>query len=500
MKCLAVFFSLMWNLLGTDHVCLTYFTQAGCQGCAQTDPFILHKWLQEMPQLVVIEYLINGKNGADNREVFLAYSKKFERLSLVPQLSYENEHAIGPTEILPLKKKFREMEESACTLLDEEFDDIDLNKLPGNPKIWWQDRVLIKVSDTAPVKSDYIRGLLFDRDVETALEAKRIEPQKINLSGDEVTFKKAFQLSTDWVLQIGAHLVKEPKVQEEVPAFKLPLIGEINHNHSLILLTILLGFADGFNPCAFFILTFLLVTMLYAASAGITTNIKRNRILLVGLTFVFFSALVYFLFMGLWFNAFKCVSETHWLTWIAGAIAIFAGFINIKDYFFFQRGFSCTLPKSEKLKFVDKVERLKTVHSWIGLLLGTIIIAITVNLYELLCTLGLPMVYLRLLTMHKLSLMAYYAYLALYCFIYIVPLLIIVLIFAYTLGAREFSVQNVKRLKLISGFMVLSLGIVLLVKPVLLKSGLVSVGLVAGAVAIAIIVMIIYERLYPKNL
>jgi len=52
------------------------FTQEGCQGCAQTDPAVLHTWLQGMPHLVVVEYVINGDGSKDNQHVFLEYSKK----------------------------------------------------------------------------------------------------------------------------------------------------------------------------------------------------------------------------------------------------------------------------------------------------------------------------------------------------------------------------------------------------------------------------------------
>ncbi len=497
-KIVYILASMFLSLTATqDHVCLTYFTQIGCQGCAQSDPQVLYRWLKEMPHLVVIEYAINGSAyEKDNQYVFVEYAKKFDRLSVVPQAAFGDKGAIGPVEILPLQGQLQRLDEAKCTLLDEEFDEMDLNKLPGFPRIFWHDRVLLKVGKGF-VESNYLRGLLFDPGVESVMKEKRIEAQALQLSDNEITFERAYQISEDWILQVGAKLRKESF--ESAPKIKIPFIGEINHEHSLIVLTVLLGLADGFNPCAFFILTFLLASMLYAATDIIDKKRKRNRVLLVGLTFVFFSALIYFLFMGLWFNAFKFLDQAKWLTWLAGGIALFAGFINIKDYFFFQKGFSCTLPKSEKLKFVGKVEALKCIHSWYGLLLGTIVIAITVNLYELLCTLGIPMIYLRLLTLNQLSLFAYYAYLGLYCLTYIFPVLIIVLVFAFTLGAKEFSLQNVKRLKLISGLMVLLLGLILLIKPALLKSGTISVGLIVVAVVVAFIIMLIYEHGFAKR-
>ncbi len=499
-RSLFLFFGLFFlSSFADDYVCATYFTQEGCQGCAQTDPAVLHTWLQGMPHLVVVEYVINGDGSKDNQHVFLEYSKKFERLSLVPQISYDNKNAIGPAEILPLKNTFKKLDDAECTLLDEEFDEMDLNKLLGKPRIWWRDRVLLKTGEGA-INSDELRGLFLNRDVDMILQEKRVEARAIPLSGNEVMFVHAYKISDGWILQTGAKLLKEPPVnKEEGLRVRIPFVGEINQQHSLFVLTVLLGLADGFNPCAFFILTFLLGAILYAASGELDKSKKRKRILLVGVTFLFFSAVIYFLFMGLWFNAFKFLDHARWLTWIAGAIALFAGIINIKDYFFFQKGISCTLPKSEKLKFVDKVEKLKTIRSWRALFLGTILVAITVNIYELLCTLGIPIVYLRILTLHSLSALFYYLYLALYCFVYVFPLLVIVILFAFTLGGKQFSVQNVKRLKLVSGFMVVFLGIVLIFKPVLLKNGLLSLGLIGGAILLSIIVMSIYEHFFIKN-
>jgi cytochrome c biogenesis protein CcdA len=311
-------------------------------------------------------------------------------------------------------------------------------------------------------------------------------------------FERAYDSGDGLILHTGR--VYEDDLEKDADELTLPFFGAIRTDHSLPVLTLLLGVADGFNPCAFFILTFLLATMLYAASEQMSKAEKRRRILLVGIIFVLISALIYFLFIGLWLNVFHFFDTNIWLTLIAGAVAIFAGVINVKDYFFFQRGFSCTLPKTEKLKFTDRVDRLKFVRSWQGLLVGTIIVAITVNLYELLCTIGLPIVYLRILTLHELSYWVYYSYIAAYCVIYVIPLIVIVLLFAYTLGGSEFSVHNVKRLKLASGVMILFLGLALIFSPRVLIDPAIAIGLVLAAVLCALLIMLVYERVLQRTI
>jgi cytochrome c biogenesis protein CcdA len=103
-----------------------------------------------------------------------------------------------------------------------------------------------------------------------------------------------------------------------------------------------------------------------------------------------------------------------------------------------------------------------------AILIGTLVLALAANSYELLCTAGFPMVYTRVLTLNALPAPVYYGYLALYNLIYVLPLLAIVLVFSLTLGARKLTERQGRILKLLSGFMMLGLGLVMLSAPELL--------------------------------
>jgi hypothetical protein len=96
------------------------------------------------------------------------------------------------------------------------------------------------------------------------------------------------------------------------------------------------------------------------------------------------------------------------------------------------------------------------------------VLAFAANLYELLCTSGFPMVFTRVLTLRELSPATYYLYLVLYNVVYVVPLALIVLAFSLTLTVHKLTEYEGRILKLLSGLMMLALGIVLLVKPELL--------------------------------
>ena len=108
-------------------------------------------------------------------------------------------------------------------------------------------------------------------------------------------------------------------------------------------------------------------------------------------------------------------------------------------------------------------------------------LAVAANFYELLCTAGFPMVYTRLLTLSDLSAGARYGYLAFYNLIYVLPLALIVFAFVRTLGAHKLKEREGRLLKLLSGVMMLELGILLTVAPAQLNSLAVSAILLAIA-------------------
>jgi len=252
------------------------------------------------------------------------------------------------------------------------------------------------------------------------------------------------------------------------------------HALSLPMFTLVVAGLDAFNPCAFFVLLFLLSLMVHARS--------RSRMLLIGGTFVFFSGLVYFVFMAAWLNLFLVVGGAPLVTLIAGAIAVLIGLLNTKDYFYFKQGPSLTIPDGAKPALYRRMRGLLGAENMAAMLVGTVALALAANSYELLCTAGFPMIFTRVLTLHEVGGAGYYGYLALYNLIYILPLLAIVAVFTVTLGVRKLSEQQGRVLKLLSGIMMLGLGVVLLAAPDLLNSLWVGVALLSAALTITVAV------------
>lgn len=257
--------------------------------------------------------------------------------------------------------------------------------------------------------------------------------------------------------------------------FSLPFLGEFDpQSMSLPAFTIIIAGLDAFNPCAFFVLLLMLSLLVNAKD--------RKRMMLIGGIFVFFSGFIYFIFMAAWLNLFLYMGEIRTITIIAAVVAIGISSINIKDYFLFKKGVSLSIPDSAKPGLYERIRKLMNASSLPTMILGTIMLAIVANSYELLCTAGFPMVFTRLLTLHDLTSWDYYIYLLFYNIIYVIPLLVVVLVFTKTLGARKLSEKEGRILKLVSGLMMLELGLLLLFAPDMLSHLLTAVSLIAGAI------------------
>jgi cytochrome c biogenesis protein CcdA len=243
--------------------------------------------------------------------------------------------------------------------------------------------------------------------------------------------------------------------------YSVPVLGEIDKEAIFLpAFTVTIGFLDGLNPCAMWVLVFLLGILAYSKS--------RKRMLIVGVTFVAASGIVYFALMAAWLNLFLVIGFNKIVMLILALIAIIMGLVNLKEIFFFKEGVSLMIPESVKPKIYKKVRAILKEKN-LALSLGlTFIFAIFVNIIELACTAGFPAIFTKILADRGEPVLLKYLYMVLYNILYVQPLLIIVLIFAFTMGHFKMQEKHAKILKLISGGLMLSLGLLLLIKPELM--------------------------------
>jgi hypothetical protein len=108
------------------------------------------------------------------------------------------------------------------------------------------------------------------------------------------------------------------------------------------------------------------------------------------------------------------------------------------------------------------------------------------------------MAFTRVLTLNELPTPTYYGYLALYNAVYVIPLLAIVFGFVWTLGSRKLQPSEGRTLKLLSGSMMLGLGIVLLIAPQLLERVGTAIAVVGAAVLVTLAIIVV-DRLVGRS-
>ncbi|WP_162914803.1 glutaredoxin domain-containing protein [Desertibaculum subflavum] len=248
--------------------------------------------------------------------------------------------------------------------------------------------------------------------------------------------------------------IERPPIPKTI---RLPLVGEIETaGLSLPLLTVAMGAVDGFNPCAMWGLVFLIGLLI-----GMT---DRRRAWLLGSVFVAVSALVYFAMMAAWLNLLLLLGALLWIRVGVGVVALAGGAYYLRE---FARGDpSCrvTAPATRR-RLIDRVKEV-TQQRQLGLaLVAVAVLAVAVNLIDLLCSAGLPAVYTEVLAQSRLPLWQYYAYLALYIIVFMADDLVIFASAMTTLSLSTASIGYTRYASLVGGVVLLGIGVLLLFRP-----------------------------------
>lgn len=263
---------------------------------------------------------------------------------------------------------------------------------------------------------------------------------------------------------------------------QVPFVGEIDLLSSPVLLaTVIIAFLDGFNPCSFFVLTFLLAIIVHSAS--------RKRILLVGLTFLIVTSLVYGLFMLGALNIMLIASQLFWIRNLVAAIVVILGILAIKDYFAFKEGLSMSIPDSYQSKYYSQVRKVLYSQSLIPMIMATALMALGIALVELPCTAGFPFIWSGIIAGLDFSTAEYFFLFALYLIIYFADEFLIFLLALLKMRTVKLTEESGRFLKLVAGSLMLVLGLVLVVRPVLMES---LRGMVVAFGASFMLILILY--------
>ncbi len=271
---------------------------------------------------------------------------------------------------------------------------------------------------------------------------------------------KTFNGFSDATSSLIENQIKEYAELESNPnEMKLPLLGKINVKKvSLPLVAVILGFIDGFNPCAMWILLFL-INMFFGMK-------ERKKAWILGTTFLLVSGLVYFLSM-LGINIVLGIATLKWMKIAIALFILVAGILNLKKYLKIRKEEAgCTVVDNKKRKkLVTKMKKIMESKTFLLSMLGIITLAASVNLIELACSLGFPLIFTEILAINNIHGISRIIYLLIYIFFYMIDDMVVFAISMITVEATGITNKYNKLCTLISAIIMIIIGLLLLLKP-----------------------------------
>ena len=247
---------------------------------------------------------------------------------------------------------------------------------------------------------------------------------------------------------------------DEYTSYKIKLFGKNIElkNLTLPVIAIIIGLVDGFNPCAMWVLLFL-ISMLIGMK-------DKKKMWILGLTFLGTSALIYLLFMIAWLNVAKILLAISFVRLVIGLIAIIGAVINLRSYIRHRKDNGCdVISDNKRSKIFDRIKKFTHEKSLALAILGAIFLAVSVNIVELACSAGLPVMFTQILSMNNLTIIQYVLYIALYMLFFLLDDLIVFFVAVRTMELTGFSTKYGKIAKLVGGILLLIIGILMIFKP-----------------------------------
>jgi len=229
-------------------------------------------------------------------------------------------------------------------------------------------------------------------------------------------------------------------------------------NLALPIVSVLIGFVDGFNPCAMWVLLFL-ISMLIGMK-------DKKRMWSLGITFLVTSAIIYLLFMLTWLNVASLLTSINWVRLLIGLVAIIGAVVNLYGYFKNRDTDGCTVVDDKKRnKIFDRIKKFTNEKNFFLAIIGVIVLAISVNIVELACSAGLPVMFIEILSVNNLTVIEEIIYIGLYMIFFLIDDLVVFFIAMTTMQLTGFSTKYGKLSKLIGGIILLVIGLLLIFKP-----------------------------------
>lgn len=272
---------------------------------------------------------------------------------------------------------------------------------------------------------------------------------------------------TEEMAQSSAHLKSqtcdenEPCTIEKEPTLvPVPFFGTIDvSSYPLVLLASVLGFIDGFNPCAMWVLITFLIMLLKIGS-------RRKMFVFAGI-FILAETIMYYTILMVWFKTWDFVQLDAIVTPIVGVVAIGGGLFFL--YESRKAGVECHITSLEQQqKTRQRLQNLVSKNFSLLTVLGILGVAFSVNVIEFACSIGIPQTFTKILEMNNLGWMQSQLLVLLYILFYMIDDFIVFGIALYAFDKLAVSTKYVKISNIVGGLLMIGLGLIMLINPSLL--------------------------------
>ncbi|MCD6414975.1 MAG: hypothetical protein J7L23_05110 [Candidatus Diapherotrites archaeon] len=448
---------------GNKTVCGVYFTGIGCPHCARADPVVLEDTIQEHPELIVIEYEIY--QWGMNAPLMYYYDSYYNSGFGIPNILFSKDKKIvGDYPIIQtVGNMVNELKYNPCPLENGssvDFSSLNITQLPGHPKIWAHNKVLIWSGGNG--NDSLLRNLMLCDEPASILKGvnhSEVAVEPVPLSGGSVSFEHAVKVG-GWILEWNGNPISHggecgcnsenqtglggwfsgPEVPSAGAGLTLPKI-------------ISLAAVDAVNPCALAVLTLMLLAIL-------SYNPKdKKRVLLAGFAFTF-SVFVTYIFYGLViiksFQLVQALTSFRLILYkLLGAGAFLLGLLNLKDFIWYKPGGLFTeMPLSLRptvKKLINGITSPK----------GALVVGFFVTVFLLPCTIGPYVIAGGILS--AIGLVETLPWLLLYNLVFVLPMVVVTLIvyagFTTVKDVSGWKDKNIRYLHLVEGAIMAGLGL-----------------------------------------
>ena len=253
------------------------------------------------------------------------------------------------------------------------------------------------------------------------------------------------------------------KGAENQVLLNIPIINKTVYltNYSLLTMSIILGTIDGFNPCAMWVLVLFLTALI-----AVGNKVKMFRV--AGL-FILAEAVMYFFILNAWIYAWDFVGLDKWVTPLVGIVGIIGGIFFIRNYLKKGDTLECEVTDFEqRAKISKKIKDIANKPFTLLTALAIIGLALSVNVIEFACSVGIPQTYTKILQINEVPFWTR----QFYTFIYIIGYMIDdIIVFGFALmsvNKLQLTTKYSKWVNLFGGILMIILGLIMLIKPSLL--------------------------------